>query len=231
MSFSTSGFTALAFAWLVLMRSCSISSRERLRSSDFRCAESRLSFPLCLPWRISLLVSERESQGVQGVLHLVGRALAEVRDRVQLRLRALDQVADGLDAGALQAVVRPHADLELLDQPVVALGRGVGRELGLRRTSAVAAGELLDAIGVGEDRQALDQDLGRLAKRAGRLEGTVGLDLELELVEVRPLADAGGIHGVRRAADRREDRVDRDHAQGLVLGLVLLRRRVAAAAA
>ena len=59
---------------------------------------------------------------MQRLHDLFGRALAEVRDRVELRLRALDQVADGLDAGALEAVVGADADLELLDQAVVALG-------------------------------------------------------------------------------------------------------------
>ena len=54
---------------------------------------------------------------------------------------------------------------------------------------------------------------------------------ERELVEVRALTDAGGVDAVGRAPDRREDRVDRDDADRLVLGLVVLGRRVAAAAA
>ena len=52
-----------------------------------------------------------------------------------------------------------------------------------------------------------------------------------ELVVVGLLADAGGVHRVRHALDRREDRVDRDHADRLVRRLVVLRRGVAAAVA
>jgi hypothetical protein len=42
-SFSISGLAAFALAWVVVIRSCSITSFERLRSNDFRCAGSRLS--------------------------------------------------------------------------------------------------------------------------------------------------------------------------------------------
>ena len=113
-------------------------------------------------------------------------------------------------------------------------GAGAGQERiapAPHRVEVVAGGELLDAVRVGEDRQRLDQDLGRLAQRRAGLDRAVGLDLERELVEVRALPDAGGVHGVRGAADRREDRVDRNDADRLVLGLVLLGGRVAAAAA
>ena len=72
---------------------------------------------------------------------------------------------------------------------------------------------------------------GRLAKRRSRLHRAVRLDLERQLVEVGALADPRRVDRVRGAPDRREDRVDRDHAERLILGLVLLGRRVAAAAA
>ena len=98
------------------------------------------------------------------------------------------------------------------------------------RAVAVARRQLLDAVGVGEDREALDEDLGRLAKRRRRFDRAVGLDVENELVEVGPLPDARRVDRVGRAADRREDRVDRDDADRLVLGLVLLGGRVAAPA-
>ena len=143
-----------------------------------------------------------------------------------------DQVADRLDAGALQAVVGADADLELLDQAVVALARPAPPAPSpRRRRSRRGSVSSSTRSGVGEDRQRLDQDLGGLAQRGARLDRAVGLDLERELVEVRALADASGVDRVGGAADRREDRVDRDHADRLVLGLVLLGRRVAAAAA
>ena len=76
-----------------------------------------------------------------------------------------------------------------------------------------------------------DEDLGRLAQRGLRVDRAVGLDVERQLVVVGALADAGLLDGVGDAADRREDRVDRDDADRLVGRLVLLGRAVAAAAA
>src|SRR3954463_5767553 len=62
-----------------------------------------------------------QAQAVLGerLLDLFDRLLAEVRDRGQLVLRLRDEVADGLDADALQAVVRANAELELLDREVL----------------------------------------------------------------------------------------------------------------
>jgi hypothetical protein len=57
----------------------------------------------------------------------------------------------------------------------------------------------------------------------------VGLDLHRQLVEVGPLADPRRVDSVGGAPDRREDRVDRDHPNRLVLGLVLLRGRITTA--
>src|SRR5918994_3019590 len=102
---------------------------------------------------------------VEGLLDLLDRLAAEVRDRRQLGLGLLDQVADGLDAGPLEAVVRAHAQLELLDQDVVHPARArrartVATESvgpGHERRALVPQG--LDAVGVSEDRQVLDQDL------------------------------------------------------------------------
>src|SRR6185295_16085706 len=81
-----------------------------------------------------------------------------------------------------------------------------------------------------EDRQALDQDLGGLAQCRSGLDRTVGLEVERQLVEVGALADASGRHRVGSTADRREDRVDRNHADRLLVRLVLVGRRVAPAA-
>ena len=53
-SFSSFGLTAFAFACEVLIRSCSITSRQRLRSSARRWAESRLSLLRCFPWRMAV---------------------------------------------------------------------------------------------------------------------------------------------------------------------------------
>src|SRR3954468_6340621 len=218
MSFSTSGLTALALASVVLIRSCSMTSLQRFLSSAFRWALSRLSLPRLLAWRIAavLVVAQAQPAGVQGLDHLVDRLAAEVRDRRQLALALGDEVADGLDARALEAVVGAHAELELLDEDVVHRAarlrhRPPARRADLRRSVAVAAVERRHAaadrgdLGVREDLQVRDQDLGGLAQRVLRLELAVGLDVERQLVVVGALPDAGRLDRVGHAADRRED--------------------------
>src|SRR5258707_15856608 len=87
-SCSTSGLTALALAWLVLIRSCSISCLDRFEGSASRCAEFRLSLFLFLRWRIvfSLLrlsgsvLLEIEAAGEQRLDHFPDRFLTEVGD-------------------------------------------------------------------------------------------------------------------------------------------------------
>src|SRR3954454_13297724 len=174
---SSSGFTAFAFASVVWMRSWSITSRQRFMNSALRCAESRDSFPLCLACLMELETlsgAEVQPARVEGLLDLLDRLAAEVRDGGKLGLGLLHEVADGLDAGPLQAVVRAHAQLELLDQDVVhPARRGTGAvahpvRTGHQRRALVAQG--LHAVGVGEDRQVLDEDLGCLAQRGLRVE-------------------------------------------------------------
>src|SRR5512147_540700 len=65
------------------------------------------------------VLAQREAAALERLDDLVDRLLAEVRDRVQLALGLRDEVADRLDARALEAVVRAHAQLQLLDQDVV----------------------------------------------------------------------------------------------------------------
>src|SRR5215213_4351528 len=187
-SFSTWGLTALAFAWLVLILSCSISCLDRFERSASRCAASRLSLLRFLRCRIGPLRSSRpsvllevEAARVQGLDHFLDRLLAEVRYRVQLRARLSHQVADGLHPGPLQAVVGADPELELLDQDLVEpVGAGAGfaggyspQRVGRHRGDRLAGCQLLDALGVGEDRQALDQDLRGLAQRRRRLDRAV----------------------------------------------------------
>src|SRR3954470_8272678 len=185
---STSGFTAFAFAVVVSIRSWSMSSFDRFISSALRCAESRASLCLFFWWRLgsepvyaALGGPEIQPARLQRLDDLFDRLATEVRDRVQLGLGLLEQVAHGLHARPLEAVVRPHAQLELLDQDVVHPARAgrshaVGPEAigpGDERRALVA--QRLDAVGVGKDRQVLDEDLGRLAQRGLRVERTVGL--------------------------------------------------------
>src|SRR5215216_2914146 len=178
-SFSISGLTALAFAWVVLMRSWSMTSTHRLASSALRCAASRESLWRVFWWRMaggSLVRPQRQPALREGLDDLVDRLLAEVRDRRQLALGLGHEVADRLDARALEAVVRAHAELELLDEDVVhRSAAGTAADTGERRlppARAVVEGadatgacpQLLDPILVGEDRQRGDEDLGGLAE-------------------------------------------------------------------
>src|SRR5215217_2381608 len=120
------------------------------------------------------VVAQREATALERLDDLVDRLLAEVRDRVELVLGLRDEVADRLDARALEAVVRAHAELQLLDQDVVhRVGRPPARatragatdaartadESRLERAEAARVAQLDDAVRVGEDRQLRDEDL------------------------------------------------------------------------
>src|SRR3954471_21974932 len=94
--FSAYGLTALAFASVVRIRPCSISEHARFAYNALRWAESRPSFLPVLPWRTALLqvpaaaavvAAEVEPMLLEGLLDLLDRLLAEVRDRGELVLR------------------------------------------------------------------------------------------------------------------------------------------------
>src|SRR6478735_506856 len=129
---------------------------------------------------MTLLVAPQvEAVRREGLLDLLDRLLAEVRDRGELVLRLADQVADRLDADALQAVVRADTELELLDREVLHPVRERGLR-SLRRSSRLA--KALDLVEVGEDRKLPDEDVGGLAHRVLRLDRAVGRDVEAQLV-------------------------------------------------
>src|SRR5215472_9200391 len=112
----------------------------------------------------AVVAAEAQPVLAERLLDLLDRLLAEVRDRGELRLGLRDQVADRLDADALEAVVRAHAELELLDREVLHSARERDGRLAdavdaLRRRSLAEALDLLD---VGEDRELADEDLGSL---------------------------------------------------------------------
>src|SRR3954454_21906636 len=187
----------------------------------------------------ALIGAQRKAALREGLDDLVDRLLAEVRDGGELALRLRHEVADRLDPGALEAVVAADAELELLDEDVVhraAAALAATRGEGVRAAGAVVEleartlAQVLDAVLVREDREARDQDLGRLTQRGLRVDRAVGLDVQRQLVEVRALADAGLLDAVGDAAHGREDRVDRNHADRLVGRLVLLRPAGAAGA-
>src|SRR5206468_258054 len=172
---------------------------------------------------------KRKAVGGERLLDLLDRLLAEVRNRAELVLALRHEIADRLDAYALEAVVRADAELELLDREV--LHPVCERDLRPRAVACRCGGlaEPLDLLDVREDRELPDEDLGRLGDRLARIDRAVGGDVELELVVVGALADARRLDVVRDAPDRREDRVDRDHADRVLGPTVQLRRQIAAA--
>jgi DNA-directed RNA polymerase alpha subunit len=68
-------------------------------------------------------VLEREAHLVQLQLDLVDRLGAEVADVQQVLLAARDQLTHGVDALALEAVVRPDGQLQVLDRQGQEIGR------------------------------------------------------------------------------------------------------------
>src|SRR6266849_4990262 len=105
------------------------------------------------PGVAAVVAAEVETVLLQRLLDLFDRLLAEVRDRGELVLRLHDEVADRLDADALEAVVRADTELELLDRevlhPVRQSGLGAGTVAGdLRRLA-----EALHLLDVREDRE------------------------------------------------------------------------------
>src|SRR5712672_18647 len=67
----------------------------------------------------AVVAAEVEPVLLQGLLDLLDRLLAEVRDRGELVLGLHHEVADRLDADPLEAVVRADSELELLDREVL----------------------------------------------------------------------------------------------------------------
>src|SRR5215207_4537779 len=97
-SFSAYGRKALAFATVVVMAPASNKCAARFASSCFSCAGPE---PRRGPFRGAgivrlplLLDAQRQPALVELLEHLFERLRAEVRDRQQIVLRLLDQLAD-----------------------------------------------------------------------------------------------------------------------------------------
>src|ERR1051326_3357088 len=96
------------------------------------------------------LPAQVEAVRLERLLDFLDRLLAEIRDRGELVLGLGDEVADRLDADALEAVVRADAELELLDREVLHPVSERGFRLRLCRSGLA---ETLDPVEVGEDRK------------------------------------------------------------------------------
>src|SRR6478609_7260782 len=126
-------------------------------------------------------VLQRQAERDELVAHLVDRLLSEVADVHELRLRQGDELRHGVDALALEAVVRADRQIEVLDRH-----RQLVRQDGLDRRGAD-----LDALGLDVQLAGQTEQLGQGA--AGRSDGVargdriLALDVEHELVEVGAL--------------------------------------------
>src|SRR5881398_2039943 len=108
--------------------------------------------------RCLFLPAQVEAVRLERLLDFLDGLLAEVRDRGELVLALRHEVADRLDADALEAVVRADAELELLDREVLhPVGEGLGRAAAVRRRLLHVAA--LPYVDVGEDRELPDEDL------------------------------------------------------------------------
>src|SRR4029077_214198 len=113
---------ALAFASVVTIDSAAMSDATRLPSIAFWWAEDppRRRPRLGVACIAGSLVprAQRQPALVQALDDFVGRLLAEVRDGQQVLHGALDQLADRVDLGALEAVARALGEVQLLDPQV-----------------------------------------------------------------------------------------------------------------
>src|SRR5215203_2544420 len=220
MSRSTTPRSSLAFGAVVFMRPCWISCPAIVPSSALRCCASRPSLRPLLACLIAL------ARQVVAVLEELGADLVhalhpEVADVHEFFLAHRRELADGVDALALEAVVGADRELQVLDRSLVG-------DHGPAVTLALSAARPL--VAVGEEAQDVYELPRGFLQRLPRLDATVGKDLYGESVEVG--AGAGSRLGDRvvHPLDRREQRVDRDDPDGVGVALVLLGAGVALAA-
>ena len=149
---------------------------------------------------------------------------AEVADVEQVRLAARDELADGVDALALEGVGGTGLQVQLVDHEGEVLLEGLVHGRG---ADLDALGLDIELAGQAEE---LDEGLARRRQGVARGDGGLRLDVDDEAVEVGALLDAGGLDGVGDLLDRRVDGVHGDAGDLRVRILVLVGRHVAAPA-
>src|SRR5688572_1934295 len=203
-SFSANGRSCFAFASVVSMPSCTNSCAAIVDNRSLWWAGFEPSRGPFFGFGTGLLLPQAETELLELGLDLVDRLLAEVADIHQLGLRLLHQVADGVDALSLEAVVRTDRKVQVLDRDRVV----AGLILVLRRTDG-------DARRLGQVREELDeleQGSARGRERLARGDRAVRLDVQDQTVTVGHLLHARVLDRVGDLTDGREDRVHRDHA-------------------
>ncbi len=73
------------------------------------------------------------------------------------------------------------------------------------------------------------QDRGTLSQRVIRSDTSIGPDLQDQTVIIRALSHTGAFHGITNTCYRRKQRIDRDHANGLIQLLILITGAVSTA--
>src|SRR5947207_14751014 len=175
MSFSAMGRSALAFASVVVIPSAAMSEATRLAIIERWCSASppkARAFRGVAGTALALLDAQRQAALVELLDDLVEALLPEVGDGQQVVFGALDQLADAVDLGPLEAVARALGQVELLDRQVK-----VER---CRPTHGRVA--QLEAPGhrrqLGQQADQVPQGLAGRGQRLLGRDGTVGLDVE-----------------------------------------------------
>ena len=139
---------------------------------------------------------------------LVEGLLAEVGDGQEVVLGLQEELADRVHLRPLEAVAGALGQVEVLDGEVEVgrAGGGGGHLAELEALRVVAH--------VGDEAHEGAQGVAGGGERLAGVDGAVGLDVEHEPVVGGGLLDAGGLDLEGHPAHRREDRVDRDHADG-----------------
>src|SRR3712207_3746201 len=204
MSLSTTPRSSLALGAVVLMRPCWMTWPAIVPSKRLRCCASRPSLRPLLACLIAALAIQRVAVLEELRADLVHALHPEVADVHELLFGHRRELADGVNALALEAVVGPDGELEVLDRALV-LDNGPAAPL-------PAVGLPLDLVAVGEQPEVVHELLRGVLDGLLRVDAPVGEDLDAQRIEVGPGTGAGLRDGVVDPLDRREQGVDGDHA-------------------
>src|SRR6266705_1638321 len=151
------------------------------------------------------------------VFNLVERFLAEVSILEHFRFGFLCKLTDRGDVRVVQAIRRPHAQLDFIDAHVEQFF-----ELHVFLAHTGRRFVELDhfLIEVDENIEVMAQNRGGLEERGVGSQTTVGPNFEDELVVVGALADAGVLDRIFHPRYRRKYRIDRDQTDRLIRTLV-----------
>src|SRR5690625_1714804 len=168
--------------------------------------------------------TERQSTGRQNVLDLGKRLLTQVWCFQQLHFSALDQITNVVNILSFQTVGRANRQLQIVHRTqqnwVNCLFLLLGRRLSI-------------GLQVHKHSQLLLQNGGGAADRLFRIHGTVGLEVQNQLIQIGALTDPCALYRVRQTTNRAERRIKTQAPDGASLVLVVtatVRRLIATSA-